>query len=239
MLRDTDEDWKGISGEPFYGVFSHPDQWFRDKLTPERLEYFWETGRSEIDGVLAKLRAHFGHFEPQSAIDFGCGVGRLSRAIGRHVRRVIGVDVAPGMIEEAKRWGEPHIEYRLGLPDETVDWVNSIIVFQHIHPINGFQLLQGLLDRLNAGGGLSLQITIYRDQRAVPGTARSMDLACWDGERMSALSETPEPPGTMMMYDYDLNRLMAMLHQAGIRRMFLEHTDHGGFHGVFLVGVRE
>jgi ubiquinone/menaquinone biosynthesis C-methylase UbiE len=36
-------------------------------------------------------------------LDFGCGIGRLARAIAKDVRSVVGIDVSPGMIAEAQR----------------------------------------------------------------------------------------------------------------------------------------
>jgi len=161
MLRDTSHDWKGIAAEPFYGVLSHPE-WYRENLTPDKLDQFWESGRAAVRQILVNHKDRFGEFQPKSAIDYGCGVGRLTRAIAEQVDRAIGIDVAQGMIDEAAIWSDPDIEYRLDIPDEKVDWINSIIVFQHIHPEIGFRLLRDLLDRLNPGGGISIQLTIFQ-----------------------------------------------------------------------------
>jgi SAM-dependent methyltransferase len=235
MLRDTNADWAGIAGEPFYGVFSHPE-WFREHITEDRLQEFWRTGEVEIDGVLGKLRHHFGEFSPRTAIDFGCGVGRLSRGMARHAGHVYGVDVAEGMINEARKHAPANVTYGFEIPDQQVDWINSIIVFQHIHPANGFPLLQTLIDRLAPGGGLTLQFGTYKDRRGMPIATDSMDAVFWDGETLRALRETPYGSGAMLMYDYDLNRVTAMLNAAGVNDIMLSHTDHGGNHGAFVLG---
>lgn len=238
MLRDTDEDWRGIAGEPYYGVFSHLD-YFRGNLTPERLEHFWATGRGDIGWQLDLLRSHYGVFKPKSAIDFGCGVGRLSRALAEIVDKVYGIDVAEGMREEARKNVPAHVEILETLdavPVETVDWINSTIVFQHIHPANGLPLFQKLLDRLAPGGGMTVQFTTFKERSAVTMGGLGMDYVSWDGERMKALIETAPGSGTMMMYDYDLNQIMAMLYKAGIERFTIQHSNHGGHHGAFIIG---
>ena len=36
-------------------------------------------------------------------LDFGCGIGRIAAAVAPRVRSVIGLDLSPGMIAEARR----------------------------------------------------------------------------------------------------------------------------------------
>jgi SAM-dependent methyltransferase len=237
VLRDTDEDWKGIAGEPYYGVFSHLE-YFRENLTPERLESFWASGRNDIDTQLGLLRQHYGTFEPRTAIDFGCGVGRLTRAMAAVVDLVHGIDVAPGMLEEARRGSPPNIRFSDSLPDEQVDWISSSIVFQHIHPAKGVPLFRQLLDRLAPGGGITVQLAFFKDRSALPMATDELQFFSWNGEATRALVATPYGSGTMMMYDYDMNQVLAMLYGAGIEDVSLRHSNHGGHHGALIVGRR-
>jgi SAM-dependent methyltransferase len=237
-VRNTDEDWKGIAGEPYYGVFSHVE-YFRENLTPERIEQFWASGRSDIAWQLDVLRAHYGAFNPKSAIDFGCGAGRLCCAIAEIADQVYGVDVAEGMRAEARQNVPDNVSIHETIdeiPAEQVDWINSTIVFQHIHPTNGLPLFQKLLDKLAPGGGVTVQFTTFKERSAITMGAVGMDYVSWDGERMKTLIETPPGAGTMMMYDYDLNQIMAMLYKAGIERFTIQHSNHGGCHGAFIIG---
>ena len=41
-------------------------------------------------------------FAAFNAQGFGCGVGRLTRALADHFERVVGIDVAPSMIAQAR-----------------------------------------------------------------------------------------------------------------------------------------
>ncbi len=62
------------------------------------------------------------------ALDLGCATGRQARALAPYFKKVVGLDVSPAMIEEArKRNGSPKVSFRecdleLGLPfeDESV-----------------------------------------------------------------------------------------------------------------------
>ncbi len=237
-VRNTDEDWQGIAGEPYYGVFSNTD-YFRENLTPERLAQFWETGRADISWQLDVMRRHYGEFSPKSAIDFGCGAGRLCCAMAEIADQVYGVDVAEGMRAEARKNVPANVEILEtidAVPVDSVDWINSTIVFQHIHPANGIPLFKKLLDKLAPGGGVTAQFTTFKDRSAVTIESLGMDFISWDGERMTTLVETPLGSGTMMMYDYDLNQIMAMLYQTGIEQFTVQHSNHGGHHGAFIVG---
>lgn len=237
MLRDTDADWNGIAGEPFYGVTADPGM-FRSSLDAGKLDHFWQSGRAEIGTLLGELRHLFGDFQPKTGIDFGCGVGRLTQAMAEHLDQVVGIDVAEAMLEEAMRHAPQNCRFVRDIPDGEYDWINSAIVFQHIHPENGFTILRRLLEALTPSGAVSIQLTAYKTGSAMTFPYEGLTATFWDGETIRPLIESPHPSGTMMMYDYDLNRTMALLHSHGIDRTMLIHTDHGGCHGVYILGRR-
>jgi trans-aconitate methyltransferase len=237
-MRETDADWAILGDdEPFFGVFSH-EKFLRRNLTPDVLAEFWASGVEEIQYLRRVLITHFGDFQAGHAVDFGCGVGRLTRALAEVCDRVTGVDVSPGMLAEANRHRLPNITYTDRLSDQTFDWINSVIVFQHIPPVRGYGLFADLLGRLNPGGVVSVQFTLFKDEAFIGAVAEPIRRASWDGETLRVMDQTPHPPGAMMMYDYDLNRLMSLLTDHGVETVFLEHTDHGGCHGVRLFGRR-
>jgi 2-polyprenyl-3-methyl-5-hydroxy-6-metoxy-1,4-benzoquinol methylase len=50
----------------------------------------------------------------QSVLDIGCGVGRMSQALAEHYGRVVGVDIAPVLLDEARRRNQnPHVSFEL------------------------------------------------------------------------------------------------------------------------------
>lgn len=237
-LRETDADWIILGDdEPFYGVFSQ-DKFLRRNLTPEALSEFWASGVEEIQHLRRVLIDHFGDFQPGHAVDFGCGVGRLTRALAEVCDRVTGVDVSPGMLAEASRHRLPNIDYTDRLGDQTFDWISSVIVFQHIPPARGYDLFADLLRRLNPGGVISVQFTLFRDAASIMDALSDARTANWDGEVLRVITQKPRAAGEMLMYDYDLGRLMALLVQHDIHQVFLEHTDHNGWHGARIFGRR-
>jgi SAM-dependent methyltransferase len=236
MMRNTDLDWKRIAeDQPYFGVISQPD-FLRANLNEEALGTFWESGFNDIGWQVEVLRAHYGDFRPRTAIDFGCGVGRTTRAIAAICEYVYGVDIAPAMLEEARKSAPANITFGLEIPDVQVDWIHSLIVFQHIPPVRGVILLRELLRRLSPGGAVTVHFTLFKSQGALAQEAMGAKYFSWDGERARTFIEEPFPVGGMSMYDYDLGQLIAILHEGGINRVTLQHTDHGGHHGAVIIG---
>jgi len=244
VTRDTDRDWNLIAAQqPFFGVLAN-EQFLMQNLTPEVKDSFYASGQSDIEHIVTSF-SRMGHaaFTPSRALDFGCGVGRLAFAMAKYASSVVGVDVAQGMLEVAKREaserGIANVEFRADLPSATVDWVNSVIVFQHIPPERGYRLLEGIVGLLAPGGFVSLQLTIYRDERHTHEIARDLGDYRYDGKTIELLSSPASEAGTMSMYDYDLNRVLRVLHRAPVDPVLTQHTDHGGCHGVWLFGVKQ
>jgi SAM-dependent methyltransferase len=242
-MRDTDRDWTLIAEhEPYYGVLANP-QYRADQLNEATIADFYASGVGDIDHVVARLRAlGGGSFAPRDAIDFGAGVGRLSFAMARHAGRVIGVDVAPGMRavgeEQARRQGVGNVEFRAEIPDQPVDWINSLIVFQHIPPRRGYELLDQLLTQVRPGGAISLQITVFHDQRHTGELLRDVADYQYDGETAKIVRTAESEAGGMSMYDYDLSRVFALLVRHDLHELHIDHTDHAGCHGAWIFGRR-
>jgi len=102
---------------------------------------FFAAGEAEIAAAeisadeLAPRRAH------GVALDFGCGVGRLSRALASRYAQVIGVDISASMIAHACRLNADIANLRFVenarsdlrfVSDASVDFVYSVITLQHM-----------------------------------------------------------------------------------------------------------
>ncbi|MEO5625136.1 MAG: class I SAM-dependent methyltransferase [Dokdonella sp.] len=123
--------------DPLWAVLSHADKrsgrWQREE--------FFATGQLEVDVQLAALAPSAFPRARALALDFGCGAGRLSRALAEYFTQVIGVDVSSSMIAIARELNADiaNIEFREnassridGIADASVDFVFSHIVLQHI-----------------------------------------------------------------------------------------------------------
>lgn len=105
-------------------------------------EEFFAHGREEIDTVLARLdELDLRNGRRERAMDFGCGVGRLTQALAGHYRCVDGVDCSAEMVRQARQLSESkRVAYWLNdTPDLEAfkpgyDFVYSVITLQHMPP---------------------------------------------------------------------------------------------------------
>jgi len=233
--RDTDADWRELGQtQPYWGVLTHPD-YRTENLTPANLEAFYASGGDYIADVARRLEAVTGKAPGGRALDFGCGAGRLTEAMCAQAQDVTGYDISPGMLAEARKRGG-RATYVDALPSGPFDWINSFIVFQHIPPARGLALLEDLLARLAPGGQVSLQLTIWRDDRLISPKPRGWRKLA--GPLLAWLRNARLKPGVILMYDYDLSAVVRVLNRAGVEDMGLVATDHGGHHGVIILGQR-
>lgn len=132
------QDWDDLGElDPLWAVLSDPTRQFGQW----RLEEFFQTGDEEIHKLLQEAKRLGFPRRRNRALDFGCAVGRLTRALTPHFRECFGVDISEQMINEAKRLNssitscvfiankEPNLNI---FPDEFFDFVLSRLVLQHI-----------------------------------------------------------------------------------------------------------
>jgi SAM-dependent methyltransferase len=130
--------WERVGeDDPYWGVLS----WEGTEHGQWDLEAFFLEGEREVCRFLEEADAMeltpvFG-----DALDFGCGVGRLSRALGRRFTNVIGVDISRPMIEQAQRLNPSDAsncrflvsaDQRLPFEPQSFDFVLTNIVLQHM-----------------------------------------------------------------------------------------------------------
>ena len=103
-------------------------------------EDFFRSGEDEITALLKEVPDDV---HRDAALDFGCGAGRLTRALSTHFGRAVGVDISPAMIARAQKLNReyPRAEFvvndRADLSlfiDESFDLVYSNITLQHMPP---------------------------------------------------------------------------------------------------------
>src|SRR5262252_7805259 len=71
------------------------------KVGDWNLAEFLETGIGDAAHFMQSLEL-VKKTDRRIALDFGCGVGRITRALSQYFETVVGVDVAPSMIERAR-----------------------------------------------------------------------------------------------------------------------------------------
>ena len=107
------------------------------------VEEFFAWGRDEIEKALESVSTLGLDVRRRRALDFGCGVGRLTQALAQHFEEAHGVDIAPSMIELAERYNRhgDRCRYHLNdqqdlrlFPDAWFDFIYSNITLQHMEP---------------------------------------------------------------------------------------------------------
>jgi SAM-dependent methyltransferase len=137
-LEELRRDWTTLGEQdPLWAVYVAPGK----KGGAWDVEAFYATGPREVDSSLRHVEELGLHPGREVALDFGCGVGRLSAALAQHVEHVVSVDISPTMVAEAKRQGrcgdnvtfvlndKPDLSFQ---PSASVDLVYSSLVLQHL-----------------------------------------------------------------------------------------------------------
>jgi SAM-dependent methyltransferase len=132
------QDWEHLAEtDPLWAVLTRPGR----KGGRWDVDEFFATGEAEIAHVLSVADA-LGRPEHRGrALDFGCGVGRLTRALCARFEHTLGIDISAVMVDQARRLNEglSGCDFRVNAaPDLTqlesasFDFVYSSIALQHI-----------------------------------------------------------------------------------------------------------
>jgi ubiquinone/menaquinone biosynthesis C-methylase UbiE len=123
--------------DPFYAVLSVEGR-ERGGWDPEA---FYATGRREVGRVLEHVRSLGLRIPSGTALDFGCGAGRLSLALADHFDGVVGVDISSSMLDTARRHNEhgERVRFRLNVEphleqfaSDRFAFIYSNITLQHV-----------------------------------------------------------------------------------------------------------
>jgi 2-polyprenyl-3-methyl-5-hydroxy-6-metoxy-1,4-benzoquinol methylase len=238
LINDSDKTWEAFGkADPYFGVLTH-STFRKDNLTTATKRAFFESGERCVDFMLGTVREHLdASFQPRNGLDFGCGVGRLTIPLARACKSIVGVDVSESMLAEAAKNARDHGvsnasfvrgDDRLSRVTGPLDFVHSLIVFQHIPCRRGEMILKRLIELLRDGGVGMLHFTsswssdtplarqlLTESYRSVPllYVIRNVLKGIPAGERM------------MQMNRYDLNRLLRILHETGCHRLHVRFTE--------------
>jgi SAM-dependent methyltransferase len=241
LIRDnSDGSWEEWGKQnPYYAVLSD-DKFRRGNLNNELKVEFFDSGRVHIEKVLATVVKHFGTMTSQkSALDFGCGVGRLVIPLAQIFTHVVGVDISPAMLRIAEQncleYGISNVDF-VRSDDELTrvtgkfDFIHSFIVLQHISVRRGEKIIGRLLDRLNPEGVLAIHFPLKCKSSAIRRFIDFLRKNCMPLLVLANIGQRKrwdEP--FMQMNSYDLNAILALLSKHGIKDVVLEAIDSHGY----------
>jgi SAM-dependent methyltransferase len=164
--------------DPLWTVLAFPDK-SGGRWT---LQEFMKTGEREIALLFHRLAALQIEQPARRALDFGCGVGRLTQALARRVEGAVGADISPVMIELAGKLNRypNNADYICtahtgleSLPAQSFQLIYSNIVLQHVLPDVAVSYLHEFFRLLEPDGLLVFQLPSHRDS-AVEAEIKSM-----------------------------------------------------------------
>ena len=161
-LRRLRFHWDAFAArDPLWAVLTAPDKQGGRWTTEE----FFRWGALEVDALEKLLRARGIELRGRRALDFGCGVGRLTAALADRFDEVTGVDISPRMLELARsysygarcRFSQSGADLR-DFADGSFDFVYSKLVLQHMAPAEVRGYVGEFVRVLGAGGLLAFQL---------------------------------------------------------------------------------
>lgn len=169
-------DWDELAAfDPLWAVLTQRDK----KGGGWDLGEFMATGEREVAEVLDVVATHDRPRERGRALDFGCGVGRLTRALGERFAEVTGVDISEVMIGRARELhaDRPNVTFVLNAAADlavfesgTFDFVCTSYVLQHMpERKDALRFVAEFIRVLRPGG-----IAVVQMPAKIPWRARPM-----------------------------------------------------------------
>lgn len=127
---------------------------------------FFSTGEEEIKRIFRFMERESITLPTGAFLDFGCGVGRNSKALRKRFEAGYGIDISEKMIELARSY-VPEVKFMVNqkdsleeFKDNSVDFVYSHIVLQHIPNQLQKKYVEEFFRILKPGGLAVIQIPI-------------------------------------------------------------------------------
>lgn len=136
-LEKNKKEWEELAElDSYWFILTDP----HNKFGRWKGEDFFKTGETEINNLIY-LSEKLGYpSKRKTALDFGCGVGRLTSSLAKYFKKCYGVDISENMINKAKILNK-HLQNcefiineqeNLNFSDNYFDLIYTTLVLQHI-----------------------------------------------------------------------------------------------------------
>jgi 2-polyprenyl-3-methyl-5-hydroxy-6-metoxy-1,4-benzoquinol methylase len=221
---------------PYFAVSTF-DKFKSENLDDAALVDFFESGEQYVERIWQEIENNFqSRFQPRQAIDFGCGVGRITLPLAKRCDKIVGVDISENMLKEARLNSEKfnlnNVSFVKGNDDLSkfsgeFDFIHSFIVFQHIEPKIGEAIFKELVAGLSPGGVGVLHFTYFENHSSFAQKLRFRiyrDFS-WTYHLRNFIKRENEH--LIPLYLYDLNRLLLVLQENDCHKCQIRFSQHG------------
>jgi ubiquinone/menaquinone biosynthesis C-methylase UbiE len=156
------QDWNELAQlDPHWAILTSPGKRFRRWDSDE----FFATGTAEAEAFMRRAAELGVPNERGRALDFGCGLGRMTRALAQRFDECIGVDISEEMVRGARdanagveglSFVVNHADDLSRFPDASFDLVYSMIVLQHVPDRGAIESYVREFCRVLRPGGLAV-----------------------------------------------------------------------------------
>lgn len=171
MFERIRHEWSKLGQiDPYWSVIT--DERYRvDKLTDESLAAFFASGQRTAEMIEAFASRANVRLKDGLCIEFGCGVGRVTRWLSDRFSRVLAVDVSGGNLRICDHFmrsqGIANVSTQTVARSSDIkdlpecEFLFSTIVLQHNPPPIQYFILDTLLSRIVPGGSALFQLATH------------------------------------------------------------------------------
>ena len=172
IFSHVQETWNHLGNtDPYWSVLTQED--YKSQGVNEFLDQFYQSGKDDLTILLNSLdRNKIDYHGFQDCLEFGCGMGRVTRWLSERFPKVYGYDISQSHLRHAAAYFEGagidnvHLNHIQKLSDicnlPEVDLIFSIMVLQHNPPPIMVLMIGEMVKSLRPGGVAFFQIPTYR-----------------------------------------------------------------------------
>ena len=232
-LEESKRMWEALARrDPYWAVCTDPrkqdGKWDAADLLA--------TGICEVETVLSFVKRLGLSIRPGGkALDFGCGVGRLTLALSRYFAECHGVDISSAMVTTAIALAKnsPNCHFVVNdAPDlslfesNSLSFIYSSIVLQHIESDYVTMYLLEFARVLEPGGILVFQIPDHRKGEWVQRMREDLKLRTRVRKLLAIVGAPTGPPlGGWKMYCYGEQKIRYLLSSASCKIVSVKFTN--------------
>jgi SAM-dependent methyltransferase len=174
LFKHIQDSWQHLGKtEPYWSVLTSEKFLQANIQNVDTVADFYETGKNDVSRILKTLeRNQIDYTLFKSCLEYGCGLGRVTRWLAEIFDVVYGYDISQEHLQIAKKYVDSknlqniflhHLKEISNIEDlPKVDFIYSVIVLQHNPPPIIQFIIRQFIKALNPNGVALFQVPTYR-----------------------------------------------------------------------------